>query len=63
MAFTPATACAGDSAGAIVGVPPPNSKGLALDLAFLRALNARIIYAPIRIPLVDHTPNSAQVTP
>lgn len=42
---------------------PANAKALALDLAFLRALNARIIYAPIRIPLVDHTPNSAQVLP
>ena len=36
-------------------------KELALDLAFLRSLNACITYAPIRIPLVDHSVNSAQV--
>lgn len=40
----------------------PHSKGLALDLAFLYMLNSRITYAPIRIPLVDHTANSAQVS-
>ncbi|KAK9803848.1 hypothetical protein WJX73_008178 [Symbiochloris irregularis] len=40
-----------------------HSKGLALDLAFLNMLNSRITYAPIRIPLVDHTANSAQVYP
>ena len=38
-----------------------HSKGLALDLAFLHMLNSRITYAPVRIPLVDHTANSAQV--
>ena len=37
-----------------------SSKGLALDLLFLKAQSRFILHQPMRIPVVDSTANSAQ---